>query len=108
MLLSQSDYVVISTPHTPDTDRIIDADAIAAMKADSVVINVGRGKCIDEAALVQGQLGRHLLSGVISVIASASRDTWWLLFSSVVHFWVSSVAIGSALSTGHWAGQHLE
>lgn len=55
-LLSQSDYVLISTPHTPETDKLIDAAAIAALKPDAVVVNVGRGKCVDEEALIKGMM----------------------------------------------------
>lgn len=31
-LMSQSDYVVMATPHTPATDKMVDARALAAMK----------------------------------------------------------------------------
>jgi hypothetical protein len=43
-----------STPYTAETHHIIDAAAIAAMKSNAVLINVGRGRCIDEAALIAG------------------------------------------------------
>jgi phosphoglycerate dehydrogenase-like enzyme len=33
---------------------MLSAEAIAAMKPNSVFINVGRGKCVDEQALIQG------------------------------------------------------
>lgn len=52
-VMACSDYVVVSTPYTPDTHQLIDAAAIAAMKSTAVLINIGRGKCIDEAALIQ-------------------------------------------------------
>jgi phosphoglycerate dehydrogenase-like enzyme len=53
-MVAQCDYVVLSTPYTPDTHQLIDAAAIAAMKPNAVFINVGRGKCVDEEALVKG------------------------------------------------------
>ena len=53
-MIAQCDYVVLSTPYTPDTHQLIDAAAIAAMKPNAVFINVGRGKCVDEEALVKG------------------------------------------------------
>jgi urease gamma subunit len=55
-LMSVSDYVVAATPYTPATDKLVSAAAIAAMKPNGVFINVGRGKCVDEEALIQGGL----------------------------------------------------
>lgn len=52
-LLSVSDYVVLTVPHTPDTDRLIGAAELAEMKRDAVLINVARGSIVDEDALVE-------------------------------------------------------
>lgn len=49
--LGQADMVSIHAPKTPETTRIIDADAIAAMKPSAFIVNVARGGLIDEAAL---------------------------------------------------------
>jgi hypothetical protein len=54
-LMSVSDYVVAATPYTPATDKLISAAAIAAMKPNGVFVNVGRGKCVDEEALIEGE-----------------------------------------------------
>lgn len=53
-MMSQCDYVVCCTPYTPETHQLVSAAAIAAMKPNAVFINVGRGKCVDEEALIQG------------------------------------------------------
>lgn len=50
-LLSASDFVVLVIPHTPDTEGIIGANALARMKPSATLINVGRGGLVDEAAL---------------------------------------------------------
>lgn len=55
--MAESDYIVCSVPYTPDTHHIVSAAAIAAMKPTGVFINVGRGKCVDEEALVEGEGG---------------------------------------------------
>jgi phosphoglycerate dehydrogenase-like enzyme len=47
------DFVVLALPHTPSTDKMIDASAFAAMKRSGVLINVGRGAVVDEDALVE-------------------------------------------------------
>ena len=52
-LLTQSDYVVLSTPVTPETTGMIGARQLAVMKPDAFLLNVGRGPLIDEAALVE-------------------------------------------------------
>lgn len=54
-LMAVSDYVVVATPYTPATHQLVDAAAIAAMKPTGVIVNVGRGKCMDEAALIEGK-----------------------------------------------------
>ncbi|PZO03348.1 MAG: phosphoglycerate dehydrogenase [Hyphomicrobiales bacterium] len=63
------DVIVVSVPLTPDTTGIIDAAALAAMKRDAVIVNVGRGATIDEAALFEAlEAGR---------IGGAIIDTWY-------------------------------
>ncbi|PNH07305.1 D-2-hydroxyacid dehydrogenase [Tetrabaena socialis] len=58
-LMAESDYVVMATPYTPATHRMVDGPAIAAMRPHGVFINLGRGKCVDEPALVEAlQSGR--------------------------------------------------
>ncbi len=52
-LLRESDFVVLAVPLTPDTKQLIDADALAAMKPGSWLINVARGALVDERALVR-------------------------------------------------------
>jgi phosphoglycerate dehydrogenase-like enzyme len=51
-MLSQCDYVVVAAPLTPETRGMIGPREIEAMKANAVVINVGRGPVIDEQALI--------------------------------------------------------
>jgi phosphoglycerate dehydrogenase-like enzyme len=51
-LLAESDFVILAAPLTPETENMIDADALAAMKATAWLINVARGRLVDERALV--------------------------------------------------------
>ena len=64
-LLARSDFVVLAAPLTPETDGLIDASALAAMKRRAWLINVARGRLVDEAALVralrQGRIGGAVL-----------------------------------------------
>jgi phosphoglycerate dehydrogenase-like enzyme len=50
--MAASDYAVVAAPLTPDTRGLVGAGDIAAMKPSGVLINVGRGPVVDEAALV--------------------------------------------------------
>jgi phosphoglycerate dehydrogenase-like enzyme len=53
VMLAQSDYVVVAAPLTPETHHMISDSAIAAMRPNAVVINIGRGPVIDQKALVR-------------------------------------------------------
>lgn len=58
-LLPQADFVVLTTPLTPQTTRLMSASALAAMKQSAHLINVARGACVDQAALLEAlQSGR--------------------------------------------------
>lgn len=51
-LLTESDFVVLTCPLTPETHHLINAPRLALMKNTAFLVNVGRGPVIDEAALV--------------------------------------------------------
>jgi D-2-hydroxyacid dehydrogenase (NADP+) len=46
------DFLVLLTPHSPQTSNLIDAGLFAAMKPTSYLINLARGGVVDEAALI--------------------------------------------------------
>ena len=50
-MLENSDYVVLAAPTTPATTGLINAERLSHMKPEAVLINVGRGSLVDEAAL---------------------------------------------------------
>ena len=50
-LLKVADCVLLACPHTAETHHILNSETFKLMKRGSRVINVGRGKCIDEEAL---------------------------------------------------------
>jgi phosphoglycerate dehydrogenase-like enzyme len=52
-MLARCDYVVIAAPFTPETRHMIGEAQFAAMRRSAVVINVGRGPVVDQAALVR-------------------------------------------------------
>lgn len=80
--MAASDYVVAATPWTPDTDKLVSAAAIAAMKPNAVFVNVGRGKCVDEEALIEALSARRIRGAALDVFATeplpASSPLWSL------------------------------
>jgi phosphoglycerate dehydrogenase-like enzyme len=52
-LLPRADYVALTCPLTPETEGLIDAGALAAMRTDAWLVNVARGRCMVEAALIE-------------------------------------------------------
>ena len=65
--LGGADYVAVTLPGTPETRRLIDAEAIAAIKQGAYFANVGRGTVVDEAALVEALRGGHLSGAALDV-----------------------------------------
>jgi phosphoglycerate dehydrogenase-like enzyme len=66
-MLGRCDAVCSAVPETPETVRMFDADAFAAMKPGSVFINVGRGTAVDENALDAMLRAGHLSAAAIDV-----------------------------------------
>ncbi len=66
-LLSVSDFVLVACDLNAETRGLIDAGRLARMKSDGVIINVARGKIIDEAALYAALKERRIGGAVIDV-----------------------------------------
>ncbi len=52
-LLATSDFVVVATPLTPGTRHLIGCSELAQCKPGMSLINISRGPCVDEGALVK-------------------------------------------------------
>lgn len=61
-LLKRSDFLILSTPLTPETYHMIDEKKLKIMKKGAILINIGRGKLIDENALIKA-LKEHWIAG---------------------------------------------
>ena len=48
-----ADYISMHLPFTDETANMINADLISKMEKKPVLINTGRGKCVDEAAVAK-------------------------------------------------------
>ncbi len=67
--MGSADFIVSSLPLLPGTAGLIDAAALAAMRPDGVLLNVGRGGVVEEAALYAALRERRIGGAVI--------DTWY-------------------------------
>jgi glyoxylate/hydroxypyruvate/2-ketogluconate reductase len=52
-LLASSDFVCLQVPLTPQTQHLIGAAELRAMKKSAILINASRGATVDEAALIE-------------------------------------------------------
>ena len=93
-LLPQADVVALTCPLTPQTQGLIGAPALAAMKPSAMLVNVTRGRVVDEAALVEALAGRRIAAAGIDCTVEeplpAASPLW---------------ALDNALITPHTAGE---
>ena len=66
-LLTDSDFVIVATPLTPETYHLIGPKQFAAMKRDALLVNISRGPVVDEAALAIALKERQIGAAAIDV-----------------------------------------
>ena len=79
-VLAQADIVALTCPLTAETENLIDAPALAAMKPGALLINVARGKVVDETALVaalsEGRIAGAGLDTFVEEPLAAASPLW--------------------------------
>jgi phosphoglycerate dehydrogenase-like enzyme len=79
-VLPEADIVALTCPLTPATTGLLDAKAIARMKPGATLINVARGRVVDEdaviAALKSGHIGRAGLDVTADEPLPAASPLW--------------------------------
>lgn len=95
-LLSESDFVTLHVPLTPQTTHLINAEKLSLMKKTAYVINTARGPVIDEQALT--------LSLREGKIAGAGLD----VFESEDHITESLRSLDNVILTPHIASATKE
>jgi len=68
-LLPRADVIVLTCPLTEETRNIVDGAALVAMKPSSYLINVARGGCVDEPALIEALRSRAIAGAGIDITA---------------------------------------
>jgi D-2-hydroxyacid dehydrogenase (NADP+) len=93
-LLAAADFVALTCPLTPDTRGMIDARALWRMKPTACLVNVARGRCVEEAALIEalaeGRIAGAALDCVTEEPLPPSSPLW---------------AFANVLITPHTAGE---
>jgi phosphoglycerate dehydrogenase-like enzyme len=79
-LLPEADFVALCCPLTPETENLVDAEAFALMKSSAYLINVARGRVVDEAALIAALCAHRIAGAGIDVTLeeplAASSPLW--------------------------------
>jgi phosphoglycerate dehydrogenase-like enzyme len=65
--LAEADDVVLATPLTAETHRLIDRTALAAMRPGARLVNIGRGPVIDHDALLEALRSGHVGAAALDV-----------------------------------------
>ncbi|WP_188052306.1 NAD(P)-dependent oxidoreductase [Aureimonas fodinaquatilis] len=74
-LLETSDVIVLCLPLSPATTGLISRELVAAIKPDAVLVNVGRGGVIDEAALFEAVRDGRIASVGLDVLEVEPSDS---------------------------------
>lgn len=69
-VFSQADYLTLHTAVTPQTTKMLNCPTIKKLKKGVIIINVARGKLIDEAALAEALQNGHVKAAALDVYAS--------------------------------------
>jgi phosphoglycerate dehydrogenase-like enzyme len=81
-LLPEADFVVLTCPLNAETEKVIDADAFSRMKPSAYLVNVARGRCVDEIALIKALQDQMIAGAAIDVTVEeplpASSPLWGL------------------------------
>ena len=92
--LPAADYVALTCPLTPETENLIDADALARMRTSAYLVNVARGRVVDEPALIKALAAHRITGAALDVTVEEplppSSPLW---------------AMGQVLITPHTAGE---
>jgi len=98
-LLRQSDFVVLSVPLTKETEGLIGERELTAMKRDAILINVSRGRIVQEEALVKALKENKIGGAGLDVFEKeplpSSSDLWAMeniivtphVAGSTPHYW---------------------
>jgi phosphoglycerate dehydrogenase-like enzyme len=74
-LLPEADFVALTCPLTQETEKLIDADALGRMRNTAYLVNVARGRVVDEAALIAALRERRIAGAALDVTVEEPLPT---------------------------------
>jgi phosphoglycerate dehydrogenase-like enzyme len=107
-LLAKSDAVVLAVPHTPETKQLIGREELGVMKHGAFLINIARGKLIDDPAVIEALKDGRLGGAALDVFTREPLEPaspYWDLSNVIItphtsgamqDYWTPLVALFSA------------
>ena len=101
-----SDVLIVVAPGGPGTRHIIDADVLAALGSEGVLINIARGSLVDEKALIEALRSKTILAAGLDVFENEPSVPQELmaLENAVLLPHVGSASIKTSSSDGRMRG----
>lgn len=93
--LGEFDWVILAVPATPETDGMIGAAELAAMKDSAVLVNIARGAVVDQPALVAALRTKSIGGALLDVTTPEplpSDDPLWSLDNAQITMHLSGRA----------------
>ncbi len=93
-MLAESDVLVIAAPDTPETRNLLDWERIRSLPRGALLVNVARGKIVDEGALLAALRDGHLRGAALDVFPTEplpADDPLWTLPNVLITPHVSAV-----------------
>ncbi|NIE75991.1 D-glycerate dehydrogenase [Pantoea sp. Ap-967] len=93
-LLGEADYVCLTVPLSASTEGLIGARELGLMKPEAILVNIARGRVVDEAALIEALRARRIRGAGLDVFVQEplAQDSPLLQLDNVV----ATPHIGSA------------
>lgn len=93
--LGDFDWVILAVPATPETDGMIGAAELAAMKPSATLVNIARGSVVDQPALVDALKSKSIAAAFLDVTTPEplpANDELWALDNAHVTMHLSGRA----------------
>jgi D-2-hydroxyacid dehydrogenase (NADP+) len=79
-LLPEADFVALACPLSEETEKLVNAEALGRMKPTAYLVNIARGRVVDEPALVEALAAGRIAGAGIDVTTeeplAASSPLW--------------------------------